>query len=138
MGACVLLLHELSDGDSHYDWLIDPGEGGQGGEASGGSPRGDPDERVLIAFRLSERIDLALPRSFEAVRMADHRRLYLSYEGPLSGGRGHVRRLATGWMRVERSAPGQLAVAGRLGEAGGRLAGAAREGARWVFHAEPG
>ena len=24
MGACVLLVLELSDGDCHYDWLIDP------------------------------------------------------------------------------------------------------------------
>ena len=31
-----------------------------------------------------------------AQRIADHRRLYLDYEGPISGHRGHVRRVATG------------------------------------------
>lgn len=133
MGVCVLLLHELSDGDSHYDWLIDPHEPHEGGGEGGEAPGGDPDERVLIAFRLSERIDLALPRRFEGERMADHRRLYLAYEGPLSGGRGQVRRLATGWMRVERAAAGELVVAGRLGEAGGRLRGVESEGGRWQF-----
>jgi hypothetical protein len=29
-------------------------------------------------------------------RLLDHRRDYLEYEGPISGGRGHVRRVASG------------------------------------------
>lgn len=149
MGACVLLLHELSDGDSHYDWLIDPHDphdphdpqepprapgGGRAGQPGGARAReSDPGERALIAFRLSVRIDLALPRRFEAQRIADHRRLYLDYEGPVSGGRGSVRRLAAGWMRIEQSSPQSLILAGRLGEATGRLSGAAAGGDRWVF-----
>lgn len=34
-------------------------------------------------------------------RLADHRRLYLDYEGPVSQGRGHVRRVASGTCEFE-------------------------------------
>lgn len=53
----------------------------------------DPD-RPLMTFRVS-----GLPTevdAFEAERIDDHRRVYLSYEGELSGGRGTVLRLASG------------------------------------------
>ena len=39
------------------------------------------------------------PTRFEA--LPDHRRDYLDYEGPVSGGRGHVRRVASGTCEVE-------------------------------------
>jgi hypothetical protein len=132
MGACVLLLHELSDGDSHYDWLIDRHEPAERAEAAG-----DPGERALIAFRLSDRIDLALPPQFDAQRLADHRRVYLTYEGPVSGGRGRVRRVASGRMRVKRASEHDLVLVGGFGEARGRLSGAAVEGGRWVFSTGP-
>jgi hypothetical protein len=35
-------------------------------------------------------------------RLPDHRRAYLEYEGPVSGGRGEVRRIASGTCAVER------------------------------------
>jgi hypothetical protein len=34
-------------------------------------------------------------------RLADHRREYLDYEGPVSGGRGHVCRVASGFCTFE-------------------------------------
>jgi hypothetical protein len=34
------------------------------------------------------------------VKLADHRPAYLEYEGPISGGRGSVRRVATGNYRL--------------------------------------
>ena len=76
MGACVLLLHELSDGDSHYDWLIAPeataprphGPGqADPGPGSGADP---PDLPPLIAFRVRNRIDLAIVAAFEAERLS--------------------------------------------------------------------
>lgn len=36
----------------------------------------------------------------QAIRLPDHRRDYLEYEGPLTGGRGSVRRLERGTYRI--------------------------------------
>ena len=38
-------------------------------------------------------------------RIADHRRTYLTYEGPLSGNRGWVRRIMSGSCRISRFTP---------------------------------
>ncbi len=42
-------------------------------------------------------------RSVRSERIADHRLLYLVYEGPVSGNRGSVRRIASGYYRGELS-----------------------------------
>jgi hypothetical protein len=78
----VQLLHELPDGSRHVDWMIAQ------------DPRGrDP----LVTFRVQQRVDeLHAGQRLEAVRIADHRPAYLTYEGPVSGDRGTVRRLARG------------------------------------------
>ena len=57
-------------------------------------PRGrDP----LVTFRVPQRVDeLHAGQRLEAARIADHRPAYLTYEGPVSGDRGTVRRLARG------------------------------------------
>jgi hypothetical protein len=81
----VQLLHELPDGSAHVDWLLGT----------------DPDgQRPLITFRLPRRVDeLRAGETMDAQRIADHRPAYLTYEGPISGGRGGrgtVRRLRAG------------------------------------------
>ena len=48
---------------------------------------------MLASFRL-EKWPLTGPGV--VIRQADHRRIYLDYEGPISGNRGHVRRVAGG------------------------------------------
>ena len=85
----VLLLHELPGGTQHVDWMIAQDVHGR-----------DP----LITFRIEQRVDLLTEgRRVEARRIADHRPRYLSYEGPISGDRGMVRRLAAGRVvRFER------------------------------------
>lgn len=87
VGRAVLLRHVVPDGTEHFDWLFEraPGAGG------------------LLAFRVMERLDLADVAMFIAERIGDHRREYLAYEGPVSGNRGEVRRLAEGRsvLRVE-------------------------------------
>jgi len=85
----VILEHHHPDDPSedHFDWLI---------EASRGD---DPDERALLAFRVRDRPD-GDGRAIVAQRIRDHRRLYLGYEGPLSGGRGEVRRVWSGGARA--------------------------------------
>jgi hypothetical protein len=83
MTTAVLLLHTLPDGTSHFDWLT----------ARSGEP-----ETPLIAFRVGVRIDGATTAAFDAVPLADHRAIYLDFEGPLEPkdgrDRGAVRRLA--------------------------------------------
>lgn len=79
--ATVQLLHELPDGTDHIDWLIatDTGDG------------------PLISFRLDRPLHLlADGEQITVTRIADHRPLYLEYEGDISGGRGTVKRIARG------------------------------------------
>ena len=86
MPRAILLLHRTPDGDSHYDWLLAPGD----------DPR-EPDDRILISFRVADRIDrMPAEQVFEAERMADHRQRYLTCEGEISSGRGSVERIAAG------------------------------------------
>ena len=87
----VLLRHELLDGSWHFDWLIEP--------SSANAAPGGPDDRVLLAFRIAHRLDLGPPSEFRAERLANHRRLYLDYEGEIAGGRGRVTRVAAGTCR---------------------------------------
>lgn len=97
MARWVLLRHELPDGSWHHDWMFEHpsacdagGAGGVGGAAGG-----------LITFKLAPSVSWPPGTRFEAERLADHRREYLQYEGPISGGRGVVRRVASGECRVE-------------------------------------
>ncbi|MFK7961181.1 MAG: hypothetical protein AB8G96_11730 [Phycisphaerales bacterium] len=82
----VLLEHVRPDHPVHYDWLLatDP-------EGSG----------PLLSWRLATRLDRTRPAGPEpavlhAARAAAHRAVYLTYEGPVSGNRGTVTRVASG------------------------------------------
>ena len=48
--------------------------------------------------------------STEAEAIADHRLLYLDYEGPVSGGRGHVRQIDAGTFEWLQDTPEALQV----------------------------
>jgi hypothetical protein len=66
-------------------------------------PRG---QSPLVTFRLDTRLDaLAEGGHLRAERAPDHRPAYLSYEGPISGDRGRVRRLAAGLVTDQRRGP---------------------------------
>jgi hypothetical protein len=116
MGRAVLLLHEGGGSGTHYDWLI---EGPPGG--------------LLVSFRVSERIDTPGFAHFEAQRIADHRPEYLSYEGPVSGGRGTVRRVAEGTLAIEIDSGEHFLARGRLGRVSGAFEGQLLAGDRWRF-----
>jgi len=78
----VLLRHDLPDGSHHFDWLLE---------------LDDDESGPLTTFRLPAPVhELAVGGRVSAERIADHRRRYLEYEGPISGGRGAVRRVQHG------------------------------------------
>jgi hypothetical protein len=74
----VLLEHDAVDGVRHWDLLVER-----------------PGAERLAAWRL-DRCPLDADADIPATRIQGHRRLYLDYEGEISGGRGVVRRLDRG------------------------------------------
>ncbi|MEZ6046026.1 MAG: DNA polymerase ligase N-terminal domain-containing protein [Planctomycetaceae bacterium] len=74
----------------HWDLLIEEGEG-------------------LLAWRLLEEPDT--PRKIACEELPLHRRLYLDYEGPVSGNRGHVQQWTTGSCELKRESDGVLRLA---------------------------
>lgn len=117
MPRAVLLRHDLPDGSSHYDWMIQrPGE---------------PDA-PLVTFRVSERIDAGIT-AFRAERIGDHRAAYLDFEGELSAGRGRVTAVAAGEIEIVADEPGWFVARGRIGGASGHFEGRRREEVEWEF-----
>ena len=70
-----VVLHHTGHGEPHYDLMIGPADG------------------PLVTFRLP-----AWPVASRVTiePLPDHRAHYLTYEGPVSGGRGEVRRVEAG------------------------------------------
>ncbi|HYE60463.1 MAG TPA: hypothetical protein VD997_00580 [Phycisphaerales bacterium] len=104
----------------HYDWMFERPQ-----EAGG----------KLVSFRILQALDLSEPQEFAAVRTPDHRREYLEYEGPVSGGRGRVLRVASGECLSVVERAGEMEVVVRFDGAGAvehRFVGR-DEGTTWVF-----
>lgn len=80
-----VVLHHTDHGEPHYDLLIPVDEQGP-----------------LLTWRMS---DWPLEDGISLTRLPDHRRHYLTYEGPISGGRGQVRRVAQGVCAVDLGPP---------------------------------
>jgi hypothetical protein len=93
--AFVLLRH-TGHGDEHYDLMVQI-----------------PSQERLLTWRLT-----APPQSVPApaaIRIQDHRAIYLTYEGPISGNRGKVERIMGGNATLLRqSAPPAAALRFRL------------------------
>ena len=66
------------------------------------------DGDVLLTWRLVELPTIG-GAAVVAQRLADHRRAYLSYQGPVSGGRGEVRRVDAGEFTWVSRKAGRLA-----------------------------
>jgi hypothetical protein len=70
---------------------------------------GIPQPHYDLLFELDENSPLAAARcsqwppspATQFQRIADHRRIYLEYEGEISGGRGNVKQIASGSCQVE-------------------------------------
>lgn len=114
MPRFVILEHDWPA--RHWDFLLEAGE-------------------VLRAWRLLS--EPATGKELPAEPNVDHRRLYLDYEGPVSGGRGTVTRWDTGVFEWMEDTPERVAVDLQ----GTKLAGRAElrqtpEG--WVARFDPG
>ena len=95
-----MLRHETPDGGGHYDWMIERPD-------TGTSRPPLATWRVeLPPWRWSAAAEL------ELTPLPDHRRVYLDYEGPISGGRGRVHRVDRGEaaVRAWSSTAAELAV----------------------------
>lgn len=112
--VAVLLEHTLPGGQRHFDLLIDPG-----GEAA------------LATWRVDVDVAAAAPIVCRAERIGDHRRIYLTYEGPLSGGRGSVRRVGEARGTLARLDAERVEATLDWGRGAARLAGERVEGAWW-------
>lgn len=99
----VLLEHDLRDADGrpvagaeagvallHWDFMVE----------RAGADR-------LATWRLADN-PLATTRAIPAMRIADHRREYLTYEGPVSRERGRVRRLDAGVVIASHWRPDEV------------------------------
>lgn len=99
----VVLLHDLPGGGRHFDLMLDQGD-------------------VLATWQCPQPPEVATTAPMSVQRIADHRRVYLDYEGPISGNRGTVMRHDTGEFLIERWSDTEIVV----NLAGRRLVGLAR------------
>lgn len=72
----VVLHHTLLDGSSHYDWLLEPAA-----------------DAPLLSLRVPAPLTAG---TFPVERLADHRRIYLTFEGDIGARRGSVKRIQQG------------------------------------------
>lgn len=127
MPRTVLLRHDLPDGSHHFDWLLETGEPGR---------PVDPDVRSLIAWRLPASLCDRSCAVFDAERLAPHRRLYLDYEGEVSGGRGAVRRVAAGEVALLLDGPSRFEARFTLASRQFRVWGEPSGSDRWRLRVE--
>lgn len=83
--AQFVILRHVQDDNAHWDLMLDLGE-------------------TLATWKLTGNPLATMPPAeptapIHAQRIADHRRAYLTYEGPISGDRGHVRQIESGDCR---------------------------------------
>jgi hypothetical protein len=101
----TVVLEHQAPGGVHYDWLLEP-------------PPSQPlPEGRLWAVRVPLPPSLwTAEGSLDLELLPPHRREYLDYEGPLSGGRGSVRRIASGTFWPRLWTPQRMRLDVRLGE----------------------
>ena len=111
----VLLRHDLPDGTHHFDWML-----------------ARDDHGPLLTYRVE--LDISLnSEPFEAEPIGDHRRAYLEYQGPISGGRGSVVRAAEGWCWLSEGTDGNVRVLMKMGKRTAELRGIRQSNGRILF-----
>ncbi len=102
-----VILHHTRMGSltrtDHWDWLLDwPGRA-LAVASPGDNPVGPDSCLGLMSFALRD-LPAEGRRDELLLRLPPHRPDYLEYEGPISGDRGSVRRVASGhvnWIRID-------------------------------------
>lgn len=85
-----VVLHHTGIDSPHYDLMYERGPGGP-----------------LATWHFPQ----WPPKGFVPVEpLGDHRRAYLDYEGPVSGNRGQVRRIASGTCWPQAAGPGRVSL----------------------------
>lgn len=126
--ACAILLHTPPLGGgvpAHFDFLVDPPEPFPGAQAG----------RLWAARMNLAPADWAKFGTFTLMAIAPHRRDYLTYEGPLSGGRGEVKRVDAGEARAARWTADAIELDLRLRGFTGLLRLTRKTGAQWMGEA---
>lgn len=118
----MLLRHELADGTGHFDLMF---------QRPPGRPEG------LVTFRVQVRVDDPSGFEFGAERLGDHRPDYLTFQGPVSGGRGTVRRVAAGACRVLDEEADVFRVVVDFGSGRRTMLGTLGAGGAWSFCVTP-
>lgn len=110
----TLLAHH-APGGFHYDWLIDPPPAPAGHPPAGDAPPDDlPPQAPATAPKLwTARVSLLwsdwpAPGTLQAHALPPHRRRYLNWSGPLSGGRGRVEVAARGQIDIAHWTPTRI------------------------------
>jgi len=117
----ALLRHDLPDGQGHWDWLIQ---------------RTPAHDSPLLTFRLAHPFDPFGRTVFEALRIPDHRAMYLEYEGPLTENRGSVRRVAAGRAVIELT-PDRFRITFEARSGSAHFEAVRAKGDRWRFTRRP-
>ncbi len=81
MSLQYVILHHTGIAEPHFDVMFEPAPG-----------------QPLRTFRAS---DWPITQPIDLIPLSDHRRHYLTYEGPVSGNRGQVVRIEAGTYRIE-------------------------------------
>jgi hypothetical protein len=108
MPRFVILEHDHPE--PHWDFLLEDGP-------------------MLRAWRLAT--PPAPGQEIQAEANCDHRLFYLDYEGPVSGGRGSVKRFETGDFELDYQSEDRLAICLRGHRLRCRAVLERREGASW-------
>ncbi len=107
MPRFVLLYHDCPpsyERPSHWDLMLESGDALRTW-ALARLPQNWLSARQRTAMSIPDCPPPALDDSVEAIRLSDHRRDFLEFEGPLSGNRGSVKRVAAGSYNAESEAP---------------------------------
>jgi hypothetical protein len=118
MSKAFVILQHSGWGEEHFDLLLERGAGLEAWQVAAGG---------------AAPWDLAVGERLPARPLAEHRRVYLTYEGDVSGGRGTVIRVDEGqWQETARGGEGvELSLEGK--RCWGRYAIRKTADAKWEF-----
>lgn len=120
----AILEHTTAAG-VHHDWLIE--------DPRLPDPKA-PDARLWTARVAPPPQDWPRLRRFDLTVIPPHRRVYLDYQGPVSGNRGHVRRLMSGVCLVPLWSNGRVVLRLQSGAAVLDLQLQRQSDACWLAH----